>query len=235
VSFSPVLAFHICAGSLGLLSGAGAMSFRKGSRRHRVTGNVFVASMLGLAASGAYLGFIKNQVLNGMMGVLTLYLVATAWWTARRRDGEVGNFDLGALIVPLAVGAGLASYGLEAVNSQTGSKGGFPAQAYFVFGSLALLFAAGDIRMLMHGGASGRHRIARHLWRMCFALFISTGSLFLGQQQVFPASLRNTNILLLLGILPLILMIVWRVRLSFTKVYEKMAVPREGETYSLRT
>src|SRR5712692_2368758 len=172
---APLLVFHISAGTLGLLAGAAALSFRKGSRRHRVTGNVFVVSMLGLAASGAYLGFIKNQMLNGMMGVLTLYLVATAWWTARRRDGEVGIFDLGALIVPLAVGAGLASYGLEALNSQTGSKGGFPAQAYFVFGSLALLFAAGDIRMFMRGGVSGPHRIARHLWRMCFALFISAG------------------------------------------------------------
>jgi hypothetical protein len=161
---------------MGLLSGTAAMSFRKGSRRHRVTGSVFVVSMLSLSASGAYLGFVKHQVLNGLMGVLTFYLVTTAWWTARRRDGEVGVFDLGALIVPLAVGAGLASYGLEAANSQTGSRDGFPAQAYFVFGSVALLFAAGDVRMLVRGGASGPQRIARHLWRMCFALFISTGS-----------------------------------------------------------
>jgi uncharacterized membrane protein len=233
--FSPVLVFHIFAGTLGLLSGTAAMSFRKGSRRHRVTGNVFVVSMLGLAASGAYLGFMKHQVLNGSMGVLTLYLVATAWWTARHRDGEVGIFDFGALMVPLAVGIGLASYGLEAANSQTGSKGGFPAQAYFIFGSVALLFAAGDVRMLMRGGVSGARRIARHLGRMCFALFISTGSLFLGQQQVSPASLRKTNVLLLLAILPLILLIFWRVRVSFTSAYEQMAVQRRGEAYSLRT
>jgi uncharacterized membrane protein len=232
---APLLVFHISAGTLGLLSGAAAMSFRKGSRRHRMTGNVFVVSMLGLAASGAYLGFSKHQVLNGMMGVLTLYLVATAWWSARRRDGVTGIVDLGALIVPLAVGAGLATYGLQALNSQTGSMGGFPAQAYFIFGSLALLFAAGDVRMLMHGGVSGPRRIARHLWRMCFALFISTGSLFLGQQQVFPASWRNTNLLLLLGILPLVLMIFWRVRVSFTTVYETMAVARGREAYSVRT
>jgi uncharacterized membrane protein len=232
---APLLAFHISAGTLSLLSGTAAMSFRKGSRRHRLTGNVFVVSMLCLAASGAYIGFTKHQVLNGMMGVLTFYLVATAWWTARRRDGQVGIFDLGALIVPLAVGAGLASYGLEAVNSQTGSIGGFPAQAYFIFGSFALLFAAGDVRMLMRGGVAGPRRIARHLWRMCFALFISTGSFFLGQQQVFPPSWRNTNVLLLLGILPLLLMIFWRIRLSFTKVYDRMVVSSGGEAYSLRT
>ena len=80
---SPILVFHIAGGTLGLLSGAAAMVFRKGSHRHRVTGNAFVISMLILATSGAYLGFMRHEILNGMMGVLTFYLVTTAWWTAR--------------------------------------------------------------------------------------------------------------------------------------------------------
>ena len=233
--FSPVLLFHICAGILGLLSGAVAMSFRKGSHRHRVAGNVFVISMLSLSASGAYLGFIKHQMLNGLMGVLTFYLVATAWLTARRRDGEAGIFDLGALMVSLAVGAGLVTYGLEAANSQTGSKDGYPAGAYFTFGSVALLFAAGDVRMLVRGGVSGAQRVARHLGRMCFALFIAAGSLFLGQQQVFPALLRKTNVLFLPSILPLMLMIIWLFRVRFTKAYKRQSMPRGGDVYSLRT
>lgn len=79
MSFSPVLVFHICAGTLALLSGVAAMSFRKGSHQHRLTGNVFVISMLSLSASGAYLGFMKHQTLNGLQGVVTFYLVATAW------------------------------------------------------------------------------------------------------------------------------------------------------------
>jgi len=87
MSFSPVLVFHISAGTVALLSGTAAMSFRKGSHCHRLTGNVFVIAMLGLSASGAYLGLVKNRMLNGLQGVLTLYLVATAWWTAGRRDG----------------------------------------------------------------------------------------------------------------------------------------------------
>ena len=32
MSFSPILVFHISSGTLGLLSGAAAMSFRKGSQ-----------------------------------------------------------------------------------------------------------------------------------------------------------------------------------------------------------
>jgi Predicted membrane protein (DUF2306) len=231
--FTPALVFHICVGILGLLSGATALSFRKGSGRHRVSGNIFALSMLSLGASGAYLGFTKHQTLNGLMGVLTFYLVATAWLTASRRDGEMRIFDWGALLVPLAVGVGLAIYGLEAANSQMRSKGGYPAGAYFIFGSLALLFAAGDIRMLLRGGVYGAQRIARHLWRMCFALFIATVSFFLGQQQVFPAFLRKANVLFIPAILPLILLIFWLIRVRFANAYKGKSLPCGGEAYSV--
>jgi hypothetical protein len=234
MQFTPVLVFHICAGILGLLSGATALSFRKGSSQHRLSGNIFALSMLSLGASGAYIGFTKHQTLNGLMGVLTFYLVATAWLTARRSDGKTVNFDWVALMLPLAVAAILVTYGLEAVNSQTGVKEGYPAPAYFVFGLFALLFGIGDVRMLVHGGVFGGQRIARHLGRMCFALFIAAGSFFLGPSnrplrlmmtlgfghQIFPALLRPP-VLVLLALLPLVMMILWLFRVRFTTAYKK--------------
>ena len=168
--------------------------------------------MLGMSTAGAYLALMKHQMNNVFGGVLAFYLVTTAWATARRRDGETGIFDWGTLLFALAVGAGIMTYGLEAASSPTGSKDGIPAGIYFFLGSVALLAAAGDIRMLVRGGVFGVHRIARHLWRMCFALFIATGSFFLGQQRVFPDWLRKTNVLFLPAILPLILMIFWLFR-----------------------
>lgn len=42
----PLVALHISAGAIGLLSGAAAISFSKGSERNRAAGNVFVVSML---------------------------------------------------------------------------------------------------------------------------------------------------------------------------------------------
>ena len=61
--------------------------------------------------------------------------------------------------------------------------------------------------MLMRSGVLGPKRIRRHLWRMCFGLFIATGSFFLGQQQVFPAVLRGSPLLIVLAILPLVFLI----------------------------
>jgi hypothetical protein len=85
-------------------------------------------------------------------------------------------------------------------------------------GSVILLAAVGDVRMLVRGGVFGKQRIARHLWRMCYALFTAAGSLFLGQQQVFPAFLRHINVLFVPAILPLVLRIFWLFRVRLTSV-----------------
>src|SRR5580704_11074458 len=221
---SPLLLFHIGGGMAGLASGAVAMSFRKGSRPHRVAGNVFFVSMLGMSAAGAYLAFMRSETNNVFGGVLTFYLVATAWITARRRDGRTGVFDLGALLVASTLGAYILTYGIEAATSPTGEKDGLPAGIYFFLASVALLSAAGDVRMLVRGGISGTPRLVRHLWRMCFAWFIASGSLFLARPKIFPAIMRTTHTLVLLGILPLLLMIFWLVRVRFAPGFRKNPV-----------
>jgi uncharacterized membrane protein len=154
--FSPIQAFHICTGVLGFLSGAMAMSFRKGSRRHGLAGSVFVVSMLSLSASGAYLALMKHQPGNVLGGTLTFYLV-TAWMTAKHKAGERGIFDWGALLAVLAIGVVTVTCGLEAANSQTGIKHGYAAGPYFFLGSVALLGAAGDIRLLTRGVFPAHH------------------------------------------------------------------------------
>ena len=81
--------------------------------------------------------------------------------------------------------------------------------------------------MLTRGGISGRPRLIRHLWRMCFGLFIATGSFFLGQQQVFPEPIRKQYLLAPLAILPLPLMIFWLVRVSLAKQWISSYNPRK--------
>jgi len=179
------------------------------------------------------MALMKSQTNNVFGGVLTFYLVATAWVTARRRGRETSIFDWIALLFILAVGAGTVTFGVEAASSPTGSKDGLSAGIYFFLGSVALLSAAGDIRMIVRGGVSGTQRIARHLWRMSFALFVASASIFLARPHLFPAILRRTHVLLLLGILPLILMIFWVFRVGFTNADKRRTMPRGGEVYSL--
>src|SRR5262249_8642283 len=173
-----------------------------------------------LGASGAVLGFMKSQPTNVLAGILTCYLVTTAWVTARRRHEETRSFDFGALLVALAVAIGYVIFGLAAARSQTGLRDGVPAAMLFVMGSVALLAALGDVRMLVRGGVSGAQRLGRHLWRMCFALFIAAASVFLARQRLFPAILRQTGTLYLLSFLPLMLMIFWLIRVRVANAYK---------------
>jgi hypothetical protein len=216
MSFSPLLLLHICAGLIGILSGAAAISFRKGSDRHRQAGSVFVASMLTMSSTGVLLSFTRNQIGNVLGGTLTFYLVITAWMTVRRRAGERGIFERGALLFALGIVTTAAAWGLEAATSQTGLSHGYPVGVYVFLGSIALLATVGDIRGLTRGNRSGVQRLARHLWRMCFALFIAAASIFLSRQRLFPAIMRDTGTLYLLTFLPLLLMLFWlfRIRLK---------------------
>ena len=107
---------------------------------------------------------------------------------------------------------------------------------HFFLGSVMLLAAAGDVRMLLRGGVFGAQRIVRHFWRMCFGLFIATGSFFLVQgSKVFPAFILKTNILFIPAILPLILLIFWLFRVRFTDADKRKSMPRGADVYSLPT
>jgi hypothetical protein len=224
----PILAIHICAGLVGLLSGAAAMSFRKGSRRHGLAGNVFFIAMLVMGSSAAYLG-------NVFGGLFACYLVTTAWLTARRRAGETSVFDWVGVVFALVMGVLTLTGGIEAARSPKGSLNGVPAGMFFFLGSVALLAAAGDIRMLVRGGVFGAKRVARHLWRMCFSFFIATGSFFLGQQQVFPAAWRGAAVWFVPALLPLVLLIFWTFKVRLTSAYRGKSVSSGGNIRSLPT
>jgi hypothetical protein len=235
--YSLILMVHICAGSLGLLSGTAAIIFRKGSPRHALAGKVFVASMLTMAVGATYLAIVKHQPGNIGGGILTFYLIGTGWLTARRRDGETSRWDWAAFLIPLSLGILTWMNGIKIVRSGASSQDGVPVGMTFFMGSIMLLAAAGDVRMLVRGGLFGAKRIARHLWRMCFGLFIASGSFFLGPSnrplrlfsrvglgQHLPAALFSTTLYLTLTLLPLVLLIFWLFRVRFASAYKGKAI-----------
>ena len=215
---NPLLIVHVCCASVGLLAGYTTMMLRKGSGLHGAAGTVFAVSMLGASSAGAYLAaFVHFNSGNVIGSTLTFYLVATGWMAAKRNDGKSSVFDVGALLFGLAIVARAATWGFEAASSPTGSLSGYPAPFYFIFGSIALLFAAGDIRMIVRGGAFGGKRIARHLWRMCFALLFATFSFYPGQAKFFPQWIRDTKLLHVPAVLLIGAMFWWLYRVSVRK------------------
>ena len=88
--------------------------------------------------------------------------------------------------------------------------------------------------MLLRGGIVGVPRIVRHLWRMCFALFVATGSIFLARPHLFPAVLRDTHVIFILGILPLPLLIFWLIRVRFPGALQRNPPRPSGAISTLR-
>jgi hypothetical protein len=155
----------------------------------------------------------RPQWSNVVAGVFTFYLVATARATVRRRDR--GAFEMGAFAAAALVAAGGLVLGVLARHNRALTDGA-PAAAPFVFAAIAALAAAGDLRLCLAGRLPARTRTARHLWRMCLALFIAAGSLFLGQPQVFPPALRGSIVLVLPEVAVLALMLFWLARVGAT-------------------
>ncbi|VWX59951.1 conserved membrane hypothetical protein [Sphingorhabdus sp. 109] len=178
-----------------------ALITAKGSRPHRVAGNIFFVSMLAMAMAmaGIYIALILPMAISVLAGLISIYLAST-------------------LILFVVIGAIAA--GFEAQNSPTGLTDGLPAAPHFFFAGLATLLAMGDIVMIARKKITGRQPIARHLWRMCLAYFIANGSLFTGPGAApFPKSVRDSGILDIPEPLVLLVMIFWVIRVLATKWY----------------
>jgi uncharacterized membrane protein len=218
-----LLPIHIIAGSIAIIAGFISVFSVKGLKLHRKSGMVFVYSMVVLALTGAVIATVRHQPPNIIGGMLAFYMVITALLTVRDRDQRSRWIDVCVLAVGVAVGAAAIKIGLDAQNSPTGAMNGVPSVMMFLFGTVALLAVLGDVRMMRAGGLQGAQRIARHLWRMCFSLFIASGSFFLGQAKVIPKPIRILPLLAIPALLPLVLMLYWLARVRFTKWYRRRA------------
>jgi peptidoglycan/LPS O-acetylase OafA/YrhL len=214
-----LLPIHIIAGAIGIASGFVALFALKGAVLHRKSGMLFVYAMLTMCCLGALMAAVRGKApeANIPIALLTAYLVMTGLITVRPPSAGSRWLDLGLMLVALAVGLALFTFGVKASVSPKGTLHGMPAPPFFVFGSVALSASAGDLRMMRSGGVQavrGAARLARHLWRMSFALLIAAFSFFLGQAKVIPKPLR---IVPLLAIPPLVVLVamlywLWRVR-----------------------
>jgi peptidoglycan/LPS O-acetylase OafA/YrhL len=207
-----MILIHIIGGLIDLTAGAFALSVPKGSRLHRKSGMIFVYAMLVLSASGAVMAALILERISVIAGMLTFYLVITALLTVRRRPQEFDWIGASAMIFAWIIGLLSITFGIQGLRDTDGI-----APIGFIFGTVALLAGFGDARMLLARNIPWAQRIARHLWRMCFALWIAAASFFLGQSDEFPEQLRIMPLLYTPVLLVLLLMVYWLVRVLFTR------------------
>jgi hypothetical protein len=207
-----ILVPHIAAGLIAILSGSIAVAARKGGRLHVLAGTWFFGSMLVLGATAAILEpFRMPQPGSPIGGIMVCYFVATSWVAARRRDGTTGRFEVIGCIAAFAMAALMAWGGFTGATTPAG------AGPVFALAAVCLLAGLGDLNAILRKRLTAAQRISRHLWRMCFAFFVATGSFFLGQQDVMPEAVRGSAILFILAFAPFAVMAFWLMRVRFAK------------------
>jgi len=210
------VAVHITAGSVGLVSGYVALYSTKGAPVHRRVGMVFVYSMLTMCTMGAILAVAHNKgpSINVPAALITASMVVTALTTVRPPSTLTRRIDLAATIATLSVAIVNAIYAFQAFAGG-GTRDGIPAFPFILFGTAGLLATIGDVRIMRYGPLRGARRIARHLWRMCFALLVAALSFFIGQARVIPKPIRIMPLLALPLLVVIVTMIywLWRVRI----------------------
>lgn len=217
---SALTGIHIAGGILAIAAGTVAAAARKGGPLHGRAGTWFFAAMLVLGVTAAILEPFREQPGSPINGIIVLYFVTTSWVAARRHDGTAGRFELAACAAALAMGA-LVAWG--ALTGATTPAGPGPV---FALASLLLIGGLGDLNAVLRRKLGPAQRIARHLWRMCLAFFIATGSFFLGQQDVMPGAVRGSPVLFVLAFAPFALMFFWLVRIRLAKTLARLKLRR---------
>lgn len=217
-----LLPIHIVAGGLAIVFGFTALFVKKGGTIHRRSGMLFVYAMLAMGTTASILEFLKGAgATNVVAAILSLYFVGTAVTTVRPASRWTRAINVVALTVALGLALAAFAGGLESINNPGLSPGGVPFRTIgvmsFVLATALTLAAVGDMRVMRSGIVTGARRLRRHLWRMCFALFIAAGSFFSIRERVArilpepftSGPMRALPILLLFGAMFYWL---WRVR-----------------------
>lgn len=214
---------HIAGGTIALFSGTIAAFSPKGRPLHRAAGNVFFVSMLVMGVFAIHLAIVRpGQIANVIGGLLTLYFVATAWLTVRRKEGTIGfgeKFAL-AMILLICIPEALLCFQLLTgmVIVAVPPIRGPVLIANYTLAALVGIAALSDLRVVLAGGISGAARIARHLWRMCLGFAFATGSAFTnGLPRLLPGPMHVTGIYFLPLLVPVGLLLFWMIRVRLTR------------------
>ena len=174
-----LLPIHIVAGGLAIVLGATALLAPKGLVVHRTSGLLFVYAMLTMGISGSVLA-LRTSLTNAnvMGGFMSAYFVVTALTAVRRPSEWTRRLNVIALAAAIGLALVQMSLGVRALSMPRRAFDGVPFFMLFFLATITALAAAGDVRAMRVGALRGGKRLARHLWRMCFALFIAAGSFF---------------------------------------------------------
>ena len=212
-----MLGTHILGGAVAIVAGFTGLFVAKGSSLHRGSGQVFVVAMVVLGLSGVLLGNIPG-------GLMAVYFAVTAFTAVRPLSRYL---DIGLMLLALAFGLLNVVDGTATLLAGKMAKDGVPAFMFLFLGTVMLLSFWGDYKLIRRGPLRGTPRIIRHLWRMCFSLWVASGSFFTIRKRVetiLPEPFLGLPVRMIPVILPLLAIFYWLWRIKYRKTFKAVRI-----------
>ena len=217
--FRILLVLHITGGSLGLLTGTVSLIRKKGDRPHRITGKVFAYSMLVAGISSLGLASIHPNYFLFIVGVFTIYLVATGYRYLNLKS--IGNnqkpkvIDWAITVGMLVAGVAFIGFGIRLLLG--GTNFGI---VLITFGTLGLRLVRTDFSNYKGKAITKNYWMLAHLQRMTGAYIAAATAFFVVNAKYSPLELHTILIWLLPTIVLTPFIIAWS-----RKYKAKAAVP----------
>ena len=156
--YAVLLAVHIVAGSVALLTAAVALVTQKGGVKRVRAGRVYATSMTVVFLTAVPLAFLGSSVFLLLIAVFSFYLVFAGWRFARNYNGSPHIVDWAAVTAIALAGLGMLGYAVILARS-----GDSQWVTMALFGGIALALGLADARFYRAANVRGARRIARHL------------------------------------------------------------------------
>ncbi len=165
-------------GGIALLAGLIPLLSKKGSRRHKFTGKIFVYSMLLVCLTAIALSILNPNIFLLLIGIFSLYLTLTGYRALRLKNAGPEWptwFDYNLSFAMILCGIGLLLYAFADIP-----VGSLPFNPILLsFGCIGLTLAAIDLRLMRQTKQQRPYAwFFRHLTRM-LAAYIAASTAFL--------------------------------------------------------
>ncbi len=156
-----LLVIHIIAGSVSLTMAIIALAAAKGGVNHVRAGRAYAVAMALVCVTALPLAILGADPLLSLIAAFSFYLVFAGWRFARNRSGDPQPADWFA-----AAALGLTGLGMWGYGTVLFLGGSSQWVTMVLFGTIATVLGAADIRFHRARRGSGKRRIARHLTNM---------------------------------------------------------------------
>jgi len=186
--FTIFLVLHIIGGSVGLLTGSINLVMRKGDRKHKMVGRVFVYSMLTAGLSALILSVVHPNYFLFMVGVFTIYMVGTGNRYIYLRMLGINQkprlIDWTITYTMLLFGVLFVGLGVWSLT-----KANFFGTVFIAFGAIGLLFVKLDIVNYKGKSDVKNYWLLAHLQRMTGAYIASVTAFIVVNAKHSPVEL----------------------------------------------